>query len=62
MQRIFLALSLTIGLVGSVGGMAMGLVLQRIIDGFRAAYPNWVEAAGAGGGADFDADVAREIR
>lgn len=36
--------------------------LPRIIDGFRAAYPNWVEAAGAGGGADFDADVAREIR
>jgi lipoprotein-releasing system permease protein len=32
-QRIFLALSLTIGLVGAVGGIALGLLLQRIIDG-----------------------------
>jgi len=36
--------------------------LQRIVEGFRATYPQWVQPGAPGrGAADFDADVAREV-
>jgi transglutaminase-like putative cysteine protease len=34
--------------------------LQRIVEGFRATYPGWVQPGSGAGGPDFDADVKRE--
>ena len=36
--------------------------LRRIVEGFRATYPGWVQPGTGGGESDFDADVALETR
>jgi transglutaminase-like putative cysteine protease len=36
--------------------------LERIVDDFRRFYPAWQPAGPAGGGPDFETDVARETR